>query len=228
MTESMHVEGIVLKAVPFKEYDKIITLFTLQEGLLSLFVRGSKRTSLQVAALTTPLTAAEYLYSPGKSSLGRFQEGSLLNQHFQLRESLSFLEAADQLSKAICASQWPGKPAPHLYFLFRTFLEKLPSTSSPSSLVASFFLKILKHDGVLQDHSFCSLCQSPLHDGFRIGGERFCRTDAPSEALFFSSAEEKSLSFLTHSRSLATLASFGVDNDFFKKLSLLFYQAIDC
>ena len=38
--EEQKVEGIVLKTVPFKENDRILTLYTPQQGVMSLYVQG--------------------------------------------------------------------------------------------------------------------------------------------------------------------------------------------
>lgn len=222
----IHTEGIVLKCMPFKEYDKIITLFTPEEGLLNLFVKGSRRSLLELIALTTPFTAAEYLYSKGNSTLGRFQEGALLNQHLKLRDSFSCLQAAEQLSCAISTSQWPGKPSPQLYMLFRLFLEKLPLVSFPSSLVAAFLLKILKADGSLQSDPLCSICHSAVEESFRFRGERFCRLDAPPEAFFFTPHEESLFSLLAHSRAFSDFLSLQIDPILFKKIFNFFEQTI--
>ena len=39
-------EGIVLKAIPFKENDRILSLFTPDRGVMSLYVRGLSKKSL--------------------------------------------------------------------------------------------------------------------------------------------------------------------------------------
>lgn len=222
----LQVDGIVLKALPFKDYDKIITLFTPQEGVVSLFVKGSKKKALELSSLTTPFTAAEYLYTQGKTGMGKLQEGKLLNQHLALRNSLVFLQAADCLSKAIVTSQWPGKPAPQLYSLFRFFLEKIPEATFPLSLSSSFLLKILKHDGLLQIQPSCCLCQIPIKEGFRLRGERFCSSHRAEGAIFFSEDEETIVSFLAHCRSIAALSSLPLEDSFFQKIFCLFEQAV--
>ncbi len=41
----------------------------------------------------------------------------------------------------------PGKSAHRLYALLTTYLKKLPNSSLPETLWASFQLKLLKHEG---------------------------------------------------------------------------------
>ncbi len=221
------VEGVVLSTLPFRDYDRIVTLFTFQEGILKLFVKGTKRSLIELIPLTTPFTAAEYLYTPRHSNLGRFHEGKLLQQHLALRDRFSSLEAAEQLSQALLASQIPGKPAPALYKLFRLILEQLSSIPVPYGLVAAFYLKILKHEGLFQAQPSCSICSTPLQNSFRYQGECFCLQDAPREALSLSAEEETLLLTLAHTRSLATLMTISLPIAFLEKIKTLFHQALN-
>lgn len=135
------VEGIVLKSLEYKERHRIITLFTLEAGIMSLIVKG--------LGLTSPFCQAEYLYLKGKSDLYRFQDGTLVDAHLELRNELKTLQAAGEMAQAVLRSQMPGKPAPQLYSLLISCLKQLPSFADPSSLIAAFHLKLLSHEGVI-------------------------------------------------------------------------------
>ena len=41
MHTQVTTQGIILKAVPYKDFHRIITLFSPEQGLVSLFVRGA-------------------------------------------------------------------------------------------------------------------------------------------------------------------------------------------
>lgn len=150
----MEIEGLVLQAIPFKEKDHIVTLFTPQ-ALLKLFVKGKQRVDAKLSALITPFTIAEYTCQETKSDLYRFLEGKILDQNLRLREKLSFYETAQQLLRILLTSQWPGKPSLALYILTVQFLKRIPQTEKPEQLIAPFLLKLLKHEGIL-DLSFFS------------------------------------------------------------------------
>ena len=83
-------EGIVLRSQDYKERHRIITLFT-PLGLISLIVKGISRKNSHLLTLTTPFSHGEYIYRQGRSDLFRFHDGAVLDDHFDLRQSLRFL-----------------------------------------------------------------------------------------------------------------------------------------
>lgn len=216
MSSSQQTEGIVLQATPFKDYDRILTLFA-PGGLLKFFVKVRKRDYLHCAALTSPWTRVELHYMPGRKDLHRMSEGTILAQNLRLRESFDTLAAADTMVQAVLRSQWQGKPAPKLYTLFRLFLEHLPQSTTPQGCVTAFLIKILAHEGTLQ-------LSSP-QSTYRYGGEQYLPSNAPPGHLCFSADEEHLLSELALSRSLSHIASLVLPTGFQAKISTLFHQA---
>ncbi|NGX61056.1 MAG: DNA repair protein RecO [Chlamydiae bacterium] len=212
------IEGIVVEALPFKERDYILTLFT-PGGLFKLYAKGRKN---QYNPLTSPLTRGEYLYLEGKKDLHLFQEGSILSQNLKLRDRYENLEAAEKLKQAILQSQWPGKPSPLLYTLFSRFLELLPSCTTHESVLAVFYLKTLKHEGIFQIEPLCSACEKK--GGFREGGESYCEKHASPIALPFSEEEQNHLQKSWEIRSLQESANLRFPPPFCKKVETLFSQ----
>lgn len=156
-------EGIVLKAMDYKERHRIITLFTPQ-GLMSLIVRGISRKNARLLSLTTPFCLGEYLYRKGSSELMGFRDGSIIDDHLGLRQELKSLQVAGALANAILTSQMPGKSAPSLYALYKSYHKQIPHFSDPHILLASFYLKLLKHEGLLmlrsQEETSSVFCES--------------------------------------------------------------------
>jgi len=142
-------EGLVLKAIDFKDRQKIITLYTPTRGLLSLIVKGINRKKSHLLTLTSPFTRGEYHIQIGRSQLYTFLDGTPLTTHHDLRRTLPHLNAATTLAKALLNSQLPEKPSPALYLLTLSYLKNLPLFPNPSALTASYHLKLLGHDGHL-------------------------------------------------------------------------------
>lgn len=212
LSMTQQTEAIVLTALPFKEYDRILTLFAPQ-GLLKLFVKSTKRSYLQNAALTSPLTCGEFHYTQGRNELHRFREGRIYHQNLHIRGRLESLTAAEQMIHALLKSQLPHKAAPQLYHLFRLFLLRLPEFEDPKKLTTLFLLKILKHEGILQ------LTESPR---YRYGGECFSTEEAPLGAITLSVEEENLVTELATSRHLKEIL---LPKDFARKITTLFDQA---
>src|ERR1700722_2098610 len=215
----IQLEAVVLQAILFREYDRILTLFSPQ-GVLKLFVKGNKRDYLHLAALTSPLTHAEFHYSQGRKDLHRLSEGTILKQNLLIRASYTTLTAAEKMIQALLQSQWPGKPAPKLFYLFSLFLDQIPYPKEYSTLITIFLLKILKHEGVLQ------LCTS-LQSAYRFSGERYSQIDAPPGALLFTGEEEELLTELALTRSLSHIDGCILSLEFQKKIEILFAQTFN-
>jgi DNA repair protein RecO (recombination protein O) len=143
-------EGVVLKSILFKESDRIITLFTQNNGIVSLLIKKFR----PYTALATPLCCGEFLYNMGKTDLYLFQDGHIINDHFALRGSFTLLSAAGSMAASLIHSQLPGKPSPELYTLFLAYLKCLPLLANSKNLVASFILKLLTHEGILSWESY--------------------------------------------------------------------------
>lgn len=139
-------EGIILQTLKYQDDDQIATVFTHDKGILKFFVKGAYRSK---NALGSPLTRAEFIYLVRQSHLHNCREVSLLNTYHSLRTSLSYLETALEMIKAVLESQLENQPAPHLYQLLVVYLEKIPLMPDPLVLAASFHLKVLRHDGLL-------------------------------------------------------------------------------
>lgn len=220
MEPILKTEGIVLQSIAFKEYDRILTLFT-PLGLLKIFARIHKHSYLQLSALTSPLTRAEFCYVKGSKELHRLREGSLLNQHLRIRETYESLQAAHTMLRALYASQFPGKTSPDLYSLFSLFLELLPEVKNPQALESVFLLKILKHEGVLE-------LQSPITASFRFAGERYLnKQDAPEGAIELTEEEETQLVEFSLCRSRLQLIHFSIDSSLQQKIAGLFKQTYE-
>lgn len=203
-------EGIVLHKIKYGEYDQILTVFTREEGLIKLICKGASSRKKNGADL---LMRAEFFYLPRQSSLMTCRELTQINANLQLRKSLACLEGACAMAKAILASQCEQKPAPQLYELFICYLERLPLAPQPEALVASFLLKILRHEGLFGLTPHCSVCLQDLIEHHIFNGESYCRQDRPPQAITLSPFEAETLFVLAFSRSFACIEQHHLQKD---------------
>jgi DNA repair protein RecO len=217
-------EAIVLRSQDFKERHRIITLFSPQ-GLISLIVKNISKKNTRLLTLTTPFCYGEYLYRIGASELFTFQDGTILNPHLELRQSLTSLETAGNLAHAILSSQFPGKPALPLFLLYRSYHQQTASFNSPATLLASFYLKILKYEGLIHLTTHC------LHCGIKpacllFNGESLCPEHRTPDALHFSPEEWELLLALDGAQQFSTLRQLFVPLSLSQKLSRLFHSRL--
>ena len=215
-------EGLVLRRIDYKDSQKILTLFTSERGIISLIVKGITRKNTHLLTLSSPLTHAEYLFRVHRSTLYTFQDGTLINSHLPLRQSLLHIESAIRIAQALLTSQLPGKPAPALYRLTLAYLKLTTQFTDPAPLTASFLLKLLKHEGILSLAPTCALCStSPtyLHQG-----EAFCQKHTPHSATHYTPEEWATLTTLSETRQPIVLQQTKVPAPLFAKVVSLFHS----
>lgn len=214
-------EGIVLKVVPFKENDRILSLFTPDFGVMSLYVRSLSNKKSALANLTTPLCRGEFVFRIGRSELYRFVDGTILDLHLGVRRSYAHLECAGKMVQAILKSQMSGKRSKKLYQLLSSYLKHLSKSSFPETFWASFALKLLKHEGLLFLDDLCLSCRkekaSSLYDG-----ESQCSQCSDPMSLSFSTFDWKVLQILFHTRSFDPLFNLELPSSLTAAINTLF------
>ncbi len=216
-------EGIVLRSQDYKERQRIITLFTPQ-GLISLIIRNISRKNTRLLSLTTPFCNGEYHFRRGRTDLMSFHDGTVLNDHLCLRHSLKSLQVAGSLANAILSSQMAGKPSPALFMLYKSYHKQVPHFKDPEVLLASFYLKLLKYEGLLTISEHCSTCESSpliLHEG-----ESFCTKHDTPNGFHFTPPEWNLLLALDGSLQFSSLHDLTLPPSFSQKIQALFLSRI--
>lgn len=140
--------AIILRAIPFKDHQKILTAFSKELGIISIIIKGLSSKKNSKLHLCAPFCEVELVLSKNKGDIFTFHEGSVINLHLPLRDQLSCLHTASSMVNAILESQMPEKPAPLLYSLLSLSLEQIPKFLCQNTLLACFYLKVLKHEGL--------------------------------------------------------------------------------
>ncbi len=135
------MEAIVLKTTQFHDEGRSITFFTEKEGLLRANVKKKDRN------LISPLTLIEIHLQKGRGEYYSLVDLSLIDPLFEIREDLARLQASARMAELLLKIQFPEKPSPLLFLLFKGFLLRMKTSPVPHLLATSFTLKLLKHEG---------------------------------------------------------------------------------
>jgi DNA repair protein RecO (recombination protein O) len=217
------IEGIILKVIPFGDFDQIFTLFTLEAGLLKFIFKGSQSKRKAVQGICMPLTRVEVIYQEKKSELFSCRDMALLDRFGKLKIDLMHLQAACEIAKSLLVSQFPGKPSPLLYQLLRLYLEKLSQVHLCSNLTASFRLKILKHEGLVVSSDECCQCHQPLGEiAYFEEGEWRCLNHRSFENTSWNQQERKLFDRLLNSQKFQEIISEPIDSTLKEKIDLIF------
>jgi len=212
--EEEKTEGLLLQTIPYLGKQKILKIFTPNNGLISLMAKQGIPPSL-----TTPFLVAEWVYEKGKKELYSLKDTSLLNDLSSLRQDYSILSAAGQIAQDLLSSQFPERKAPLLYALTLSYFQKLTFFSHLETCVASFRLKRLLHEGVLSLQDECINCGKKASRIQR--GESVCKDHDQGQSIPFSHEEWAVLSQLVFARQFSALQDLSLTAALQKKIEFM-------
>lgn len=105
MQDFLQVTGIVIKSIPVGEYDRAVTLLTMEKGKISAFARNARRQNNRFMAAASPFCFGKFKLYAGRNSY-TIAEAEIANYFEDLRTDLEgacygmyFLEVADYYTR---------------------------------------------------------------------------------------------------------------------------------
>ena len=218
----VRTQGIILKAIPYQDSHRIVTIFTLELGLVSLLIKNLSKKKPTLINLTTPLCRSELIFRKGKSNLYQFVDGAIIDMHLKLRQSYKHLKIAGKMLNAIATSQMPEQNSPLLFKLFSNYLKHLSIFPSVDSIWASFQLKLLKYEGLLDLKDHCNTCTQLASSVFR--GESCCRRCVKTPDFSFNKDEWDILLSLFNAQSFEYLKNISISSTLSKNIETIYYS----
>ncbi|CRX37774.1 DNA repair protein RecO [Estrella lausannensis] len=212
--------GVILSTLPYGDSGSIVKVFTAESGLMSYFAKNGPSAKGKLSPFE-PFTLGEISYEEGNGSLALLREFKVSNYHLPIRESLERIEAAALMADALDKTQGPGLEAPDLFTLFCLYLKWLPQAKNPFTLAASFYLKTMKHEGVLHITPDCTGCGNPLGECLLCEGTALC-TDCALEGTALEPEETQLVLLLTLAREFKDIKQEEISPRLLQALRLFF------
>lgn len=152
------VNGITLSAVNYKESDRILNVFTLERGKITVNARGVRKANAKMKALSEPFCFSEAVLA---EKAGRFTatEVNVFDSFYSLRLDVKKYYAG------LCALEFtnaffPEETASEEQFaLLVNYLKKLSEDGvDAESLLVEFLIKSVRISGYALDFSSCPRC----------------------------------------------------------------------
>ena len=165
MAENKIVNGVVLRTVNYRDFDRMLTLFTREEGRLSACARGAHRQKSPLSAASTLFCTGEYVLDEKN---GRFFVKSCMLDaaYYPLRENPARLAYASALVQVCEEIVQPGQPMPELYdMLLRALAYLAYDAQTPcENIVLPFLMRamVLSGHGVMLTR--CAVCGGRIRD----------------------------------------------------------------
>ncbi len=197
----INTRGVIIKALDYKENDKLIWIYTEGLGKITAVARGAKKSKSGLFAITLPLCYGDYTIFKGKN-LSNIQEGKIINSFQGLMSNLDKLTYSSYLCELIDIALVEGERNLYLYKEFITTLYLLDTDAIDYELlIRSFELKLLKATGYGLVLDYCVNCRKKINVSNYISLSNFggvCDECEKTHGLYVSKGCYNSLKFLSN------------------------------
>ncbi|KNZ41575.1 DNA repair protein RecO [Acetobacterium bakii] len=154
-------KGLVIKEQAFKEQDKILTIFTEDEGKIQCIARGVRRPKSGLMASTQIFAYSEFVYYPGKS-FGSINQADLIESFYPLRNDLTKMALGAYLLDLMNNAFDFFQKSPEILKLLLHILYYMAQGKAKSdlALVGAFQMKLVSYLGYRPRLDRCSACES--------------------------------------------------------------------
>lgn len=197
-------EGIVLSDTAYGEYDKFITVFTEEQGMVEGSIKGARRPNSKLAPLTQPFCRGVFQLYRGKNA-HRVTQVMLKTSYPEIRSQYDKTVYARYLAELVMELIPPHEKVPDQYSLFVYAMDTLAQRRDPWPVAKWAELTLLSNAGYAPTLNVCVICQGALTDptyfSSGLGGVvcKNCLDEIPTwdERLSISLGAVKTLEFLT-------------------------------
>ncbi|MDO7268515.1 DNA repair protein RecO [Shouchella clausii] len=156
-------DAIVLKSIDYGETNKIVTLFTKEDGKLAVLAKGAKKPNSRFAAVTQPFVYGSYLYFQG-NGLPSLSQGEAVDSFKELQFDIVKSAYAAYITELVDKLTEERKPT---FFLFDWLLLALRqiNTGQDAEIIARIMdMKMLPLAGAKPELDCCACCRSETRD----------------------------------------------------------------
>lgn len=143
-------KAISIKTSPFAEADKMVTLFSREQGKIRVVARGARRVPSRLGGRVETFTYADFLIARGRS-LDIISQCEVLETFQSLRDDPGALRAGLYLLRLVDAGTVEGQKHPELFDLLLRALLKLKEKAEPRRIMLAFEKAFVKLEGIYRE-----------------------------------------------------------------------------
>nr|HID58433.1 DNA repair protein RecO [Desulfobacterales bacterium] len=161
---NLSTPAIVLRVLTHGEYDKIITLFTSTQGLVSVIAKGAKKSKRRFSGVLELFSVLEVVWSHGtKKGLPVLQEASVVHCFETIRKNIVKMAYASCWTEMVYAWMEKGESHLSIFELLRSSLELLDKNVVSDELLSIHFqTNFMAEIGFQPRLDKCLACNIPL------------------------------------------------------------------
>jgi len=222
----IQTKGLVLREVTYKEADRIITVLTEKDGIVSAKARGALRKNSKYSAGTQMLTYSDFIFvsRDGKLSVS---EANVIESFEGMRTDIAALSLGSYFAECTQALLVENQPDAEVLQLNLNCLYALSRKMySNEKIKAAFELRIMSLSGYEPQLEGCADCGSDIPGKMRLSiadGCLYCPDCAMGRGMGVSAEEQNTMRFIV-SAPAKKLLSFTTDDITAQALSFISEQ----
>ena len=151
------VTGIVLKETPYGETSKIMTVLTLEHGIISLIAKGARTMKSELRSVSGKLTYGTFNIYYKKDKLSTLKSVDVINPFKKIMVSIDKISFASYLLELTCQVS-KHTYSEEIFNLLISALTKINEDFDPLVITNIIELKYLDFLGVMPVLDACALC----------------------------------------------------------------------
>ncbi len=162
------VTGIVTRYVNYKDYDRIISIFTRESGRIDAKARGCRRPKSPLLPCAQPFVYGEFQLFAGKEHY-TVDQCDIKESFYPLREDMDKLAAASAMvavTQAVVQQDEANEPL--FYTLYHALSFLCYGGGEPLDVAICFFVKLLREAGVCPSITACAACGADVRGAKNI------------------------------------------------------------
>lgn len=163
--KSSLVEGIVIHTTNYKDYDKIVTIFTRDVGKIQFLAKGVRKITSKNRSSIDIFTYGEYLLSKGRAYY-LLNQGKVQKSYSYLRRDLVKTAVAMTINMFLLDVIFENNPQNEIFLLYNWTLKHLENSKDPKMLFRYFIVKSILFLGHKPSLKFCCSCKDTKGDFF--------------------------------------------------------------
>ncbi|MCL5039404.1 MAG: DNA repair protein RecO [Firmicutes bacterium] len=169
---SYRAEALVLKSQDLNEADKLLTLFSLEDGKIRAVARGARRSRNRLLAPSQPFSHSHLLLFPGKG-LDTVSQGEITESFRSLREDLTKMVFSSYAAELVDEFSQERDKSPAVFYLLLEFFRFLSQDKPPEIGLRFFQLQLLTSVGFRPELGQCVNCGAVLDGGAKSAPPAF-------------------------------------------------------
>lgn len=163
----IETEGLILRSYNLSEADKIVVLFTREEGLVRGVAKGARRLKSRFGSSLEPFSIVQLeFFRKEERELVSIQRLDLITSYFDIASNPDFLQKFAYLAEVLIAFTPPHDANETLYRMVKICLDTAAENLESLESIALYFeLWLLRLGGFLPDWAKCGICDRTLAEG---------------------------------------------------------------